>query len=191
MGWRCENLGYLNAGGCSSTSPTELTFILRNLPVSSRLQNPPASPSLHRAGSEATKLGLYRPPDMAFCCNKYFVLEDGGVRICSTAGGTTSNASSTFRYIPSPLRFVFFLPNLQNSEPPRPFVKQHMKSPSWFSAALRASYSRYRYLASTVEGIRSCSGVNLEIGMGGARDRSPLGRLARSWKGGSQLATLR
>ena len=60
----------------------------------------------------------------------------------------------------SPLRFVFFLPNFQNLEPLRPFVKQHMKSPSWFSAALGASYSRYRYLASTDGGVGSCSSVN-------------------------------
>ena len=37
---------------------------------------------------------------------------------------------------PSPLGFSFFLPIFQNSELRRPFVKQHMKIPSWFSAAL-------------------------------------------------------
>jgi len=42
---------------------------------------------------------------------------------------------------PSPLVFPFFLPNFQNSQLCRPFVKQHMKAPSWFSAALRTPLS--------------------------------------------------
>jgi hypothetical protein len=60
------------------------------------------------------------------------------------AGGITST-SSTFRCTSiahsSPLGFVFFLPSFQHSQLRRPFVKQHMKAPSWFSVALRTSLS--------------------------------------------------